>query len=145
MGVSRNGIYFRTPKWVCLEMGYTSNVFFAGKMIDEPLGLGCLGLQYIYIYQYIYSDKPKFHFQSISGHFPPPEAFFPGPAADLFSRLPAAIEMLQGRLGSDERLGNGALGMAGNLGKSTELREISEDHGKIVGNLHSFGGVFSIC
>jgi len=30
------------------------------------------------------------------------KAFFPGPAADLFSRLPAAIETLQGRLGSDE-------------------------------------------
>ena len=32
------------------------------------------------------------------------EAFFPGPAAELFARLPAAIETLQGRLGSDEFL-----------------------------------------
>jgi len=30
------------------------------------------------------------------------QAFFPGPAAELFARLPAAIETLQGRLGSDE-------------------------------------------
>ena len=42
------------------------------------------------------------------------EAFFPGPAADLFSRLPAAIETLQGRLGSDERLGMASdFGMVG--------------------------------
>ena len=40
--------------------------------------------------------------------FSSPEAFFPGPAADLFSRLPAAIETLQGRLGSDESLGSEA-------------------------------------
>ena len=63
------------------------------------------------------------------------EAFFPGPTADLFSRLPAAIETLQGRLGSDERLGMAILGwwiLVGNLEKSTEhLYEIWDDHGRI--------------
>lgn len=65
------------------------------------------------------------------------EAFFPGPAADLFSRLPAAIETLQGRLGSDERLGSSWDGDFGgksreiygtsiwNLGRSWENRRIS--------------------